>query len=279
MDRVETRSPAVGGFDPLGYWERRLNRNFGPGGVGCLGLSGGYNRVLYRVRRAAVRRALLSARSDWQGRRVLDIGSGTGFWIEQWQRIGVGSVVGSDFTTESVQRLRERWGDSAIHHFDITGSDIGLPGQFDAVSAFDVLFHIVDEDAYDRAWRNVASLLRPGGLFVFTENFLRHEPEHQPHLVSRTLRQIVRHALGAGLEVLDRRPVFVLMNRPIDSTSPALRWWWGRLERIARRERIGFVVGNVLYPLELILTSILRQGPSTELMVCRKVRPSRGRSP
>jgi SAM-dependent methyltransferase len=268
---VKVKSPAAGRFDPLVYWERRLNRNFGPGGVGCLGLSEAYNRLLYRVRRAAVRRAILSVHSDWHGQRVLDIGSGTGFWIEQWQRIGVGSVVGSDFTTESVARLRERWGDAAIVSLDITGSDVGVPGRFDAVSAFDVLFHIVHDDAYARVWWNVAALLRPGGVFLFTENFLRGQAEHQPHLVSRTLPEIVRYALGAGFEILDRRPVFVLMNRPIDSGSPALRWWWRGLERMARREGIGSVIGHALYPLEVALTSILRQGPSTELMICRKV--------
>src|SRR5919109_1307398 len=135
-------------------------------------------------RAAVVRRALLSIRSDWRGNHVLDIGSGTGFWIEQWRRLGVDSVVGCDFSTRSVTRLRERWGHRAIHQIDITAHDVPAIGRFEAVSAFDVFFHIVDDAAYARAWRNVASLLRPGGLFVFTENFLRNEPERRLHLVS-----------------------------------------------------------------------------------------------
>lgn len=267
---MESGSPAVGEFDPLVYWEQRLHRNFGPGGVGCLGLSEGYNKWLSRVRAAAIRRALVSVCSDWRGRHVLDIGSGTGFWMEQWRRLGVESVVGSDFTTRSVARLRERWGDTAIHRIDITACDVSAPGQFDAVSAFDVFFHIVDDAAYARAWRNVASLVRPGGLFVFTENFLRHEPERQQHLVSRTLRDIVRHVPATGFEILARRPVLVLMNRPIDSVSPRLHWWWRNLERIVSHEWAGSVVGAALYPLDVLLASILRQGPSTELMICRK---------
>jgi SAM-dependent methyltransferase len=201
---------------------------------------------------------------------VLDIGSGTGFWIGQWQRLGVRSVAGSDFTTESVARLRERWGGAAIHHFDITSTEVTVPGQFDGVSAFDVLFHIVDDDAYARAWRNVAALLRPGGLFALTENFLRHGPERQAHLVSRTLSDITRCARAAGLEIVDRRPVFVLMNRPVDSTSPSLHRWWRGLERVASREWVGSVVAASLWPLEVLLASLLREGPSTELMICRK---------
>jgi 2-polyprenyl-3-methyl-5-hydroxy-6-metoxy-1,4-benzoquinol methylase len=261
---------AIDKFDPLEYWEQRLRRNFGPGGVGCLGLAVGYNRWLSRVRAVAVRRALLPFRSDWETGRVLDVGSGTGFWIHQWQKLGVRSVVGSDFTRASVDRLRERWSETAIHHFDITARDLDSLGQFDAVSALDVFFHIVHDAAYARAWRNVARLLRPGGLFVLTENFLRHEPERQPHLVSRTLDDIVKHARAAGFEILDRRPVFVLMNRPIDSASAFLRGWWRSLERMVSTDRAGSVIGATLFPLEILLASILRQGPSTELMICRK---------
>lgn len=267
---VERGSSQVETFDPLVYWEDRLHRNFGPAGVGCLGLSEGYNKWLYRVRAAAVRRALLSVRSDWRGQHVLDIGSGTGFWIKQWQQLGAGSVAGSDFTTLSVACLRERWGETAIHELDITDHQVSLPRQFDAVSAFDVLFHIVDDIAYARAWENVASLVRRGGLFAFTENFLRDAPERKPHLVSRTLQEILRSVLASGFEILDRRPVFVLMNRPIDSTSPPFHWWWRTLERLAERDGLGSVVGGALWPVEVLLTSIFRQGPSTELMICRK---------
>jgi hypothetical protein len=145
-----------------------------------------------------------------------------------------------------------------------------MSGPFDAVSAFDVFFHIVAEAAYARAWRNVASLLGPGGLFLFTENFLRNEPERQQHLVSRTLCEIERHAYDAGFEILSRRPVFVLMNRPIDSSSPSLSWWWRNLERVVSHEWAGSVMGAALYPIDVLLASLLRQGPSTELMICRK---------
>jgi SAM-dependent methyltransferase len=267
---MKSGSPAAAEFDPLAYWEQRLHRDYGPSGVGCLGLSESYNRWLSRVRAAVVRRALASASSEWRGRHVLDIGSGTGFWIEQWRRLGVDSVMGSDFTTGSVTRLRKRWGQMAIHRIDITAHEVPVAEQFDALSAFDVLFHIVDDAAYARAWWNVASLLRPGGLFVFTENFLRNEPERRQHLVSRTLRDIERHASDTGFEILARRPVFILMNRPIDSTSPTLLWWWRKLERFVSHELAGSVAGAGLYPIDVLLTSVLPQGPSTELMICRR---------
>jgi SAM-dependent methyltransferase len=267
---MQSVSPAVVEFDPLSYWEQRLHQNFDPCGVGCLGLSEGYNRWLARVRATVVRRALRSACRDWRGHNVLDVGSGTGFWIEQWRRLGVASVAGSDFTSGSVARLRKRWGHTAIRSIDITAHEFPLAGRFDAVSAIDVFFHIVDDAAYARAWRNVGSLLRPGGLFVFTENFLRNEPERRQHLVSRTLRDIERQASDSAFEILLRRPVFVLMNRPIDSASRPLRRWWRTLERIVSHERAGSVFGAGLYPIDVLLTSILRQGPSTELMICRR---------
>ena len=62
-------------------------------------------------------------------------------------------------------------------------ADIGGPpdqiargASFDAVSAFDVLFHIVDDAAYGRAFQNIASLLKPGGWFLWSDNFLKANP-------------------------------------------------------------------------------------------------------
>jgi SAM-dependent methyltransferase len=266
---VEITSGA-GAFDPRSYWELRLRNNLGPSGVGCLGLADGYNRWLSRVRALSVRRALRDARPRWEGASVLDIGSGTGFWFRQWERLGVESVAGSDFTTEAVERLRLRWGATAIHQLDITTDALGVAGPFDAVSAIDVFFHIVDDDAYARAWSNVASLLRPGGLFVLTENLLRDAPERLTHLVSRTLADVVGRARDAGFRIVGRRPVFVLMNRPIDSTWPPLHRWWRGLERVAAHDRLGSAVGAALFPIEVTVASALSEGPSTEILVCRR---------
>ena len=69
-----------------------------------------------------------------------------------------------------------------------------------------------------------------------------------------------------------RRPLFVLMNTPVDSRSRLLERWWGLLMNVmARRARwLGGPLGAAVYPVETALTAILREGPTTEIVAARK---------
>lgn len=95
------------GFDPSAYRERRL-QPFDLSVVGHSGLGLRYNRWLYRVR-AAVFRRLLRTISLPPDARVLDVGSGTGFYIAEWERAGFTDIVGSDLTAIAVERLARRF--------------------------------------------------------------------------------------------------------------------------------------------------------------------------
>jgi 16S rRNA G527 N7-methylase RsmG len=71
-------------FQPKSYWENRIQINFNLKGVGDIGLPETYNHRLYDIRRYTFRRALKSISLDAAKARVLDVGSGTGFYIQQW---------------------------------------------------------------------------------------------------------------------------------------------------------------------------------------------------
>lgn len=256
-------------FDPLRYWERRLGE-FDLSVVGYAGLGLGFNRWLYRLRRALFRRAVRCVRRDWQGLSVLDVGSGTGFYVSEWLRTGA-SVTGSDLTRASVERLSIYFPEQDFVQLDIADPPPFGPGSFDAVSAFDVLFHIVDDDRYRAALRNVSLILKDGGYVIFSENFVHGKTVRGGHVASRSLGEICGLLDDAGLEVVLRRPMFVLMNVPIDSRSRFLRMYWSVLERgVSRFPFLGGVAGAALYPLEFLLVSVRKEGPSTELMICRK---------
>ena len=146
------------------------------------------------------------------------------------------------------------------------------PESFDAISAMDVLFHITDDDAYARAVDNLARMLRPGGLLVLSENFLHGPALRSTHQASRSLETIEGLLRAAGLEPLWRRPVFFLMNGPADSDSRAAAEQLGPDHAAARAPAgAGHVLGPLLAPVELALASVRREGPSTEMMVCRRV--------
>jgi hypothetical protein len=114
-------------------------------------------------------------------------------------------------------------------------------------------------------------MLCPGGLFVFTDNFLHRPAPRTETQVSRTLKETERAVHAAGLEIVARRPALVLLNAPVDSASRLHRACWRGLARVAgTAEPAGWAAGALLYPIEVLLGRLLREGPTTELMICRR---------
>lgn len=254
------------------YWEERLRRHDGLHGVGYMGMGRRYNAWLYRVQRALFRRIVPSLERSWTGRDVLDVGAGTGFYLELWQELGA-RVTASDLTTTAVERLARVWAGVECMRLDI-GTELPpslRTRRFDAISAFAVLFHIVDDARYARAFRNLGTLLRPGGWLLFSENCLHGAVRRSRTQVSRRLDEILALAEAADLEIITRVPQFVLMNAPVDTRWPGIeRGWRMGMRAVARSERAGAIAGAMLYPLELVLTRVVRDGPSTEVLVARK---------
>jgi SAM-dependent methyltransferase len=263
-------------FSARDYWESRLRQSYSLEGVGYRRLGRQYNTWMYRVRARVFARLARSLDVDWHPAKVLDIGSGTGFYVDQWHRLGVPRITGVDITDKAVEELRRRFPGDEFLRVDIgrpldPASRSQLPAAFDAVSAMDVLFHIVDDAEYARAFENIASLLKPGGWFLWSDNFLRHHAERVTHQVSRTLADSERLVRAAGFDVVRRVPMFVLMNYPADSRGRVARWaWTAMVAPAAIAEPLGWAVGAILAPIDGFLTRILQESPTTEIMVCRK---------
>jgi SAM-dependent methyltransferase len=263
----------VTGFDPQAYWSDRLDRTYTLGGVGWLGLGEAFNEWMYRVRRRVFLRTARDVLGDsLADAHVLDVGSGTGFYVERWHELDAVEVSGADLTDVAVQRLRERFPGDEFTRFDLTAEPDGLPANhYDAISAMDVLFHIVDDAGYERAVVNVHSLLRPGGSLIFSENLIHDEWIRSEHQVVRDIDWTLALLDRAGFEVVRRRPLFVLMNTPVDSSNRLLERYWGLLMSGVRSgPRASAALGAVLYPVELGLTALLRESPTTEIVVARK---------
>jgi SAM-dependent methyltransferase len=258
-------------FDAGAYWQHRLEGATELADVGYAGLGQPFNAWMYRVRRHVFRKAI--APHSRQIRSAFDIGSGSGFYIEQWRALGVPVLYGSDIARAAVKRLQSAYPGVPFTWLDIGGEPDGLPMlHADAISAFDVTFHIVDDARFERALRNVYTLLRPGGLFVFSDNFVHGPEQRGEHHVSRPASQIEAAVTDAGFEIIARHPSFVLMNEPVDGPSALHARAWSRLTRtLTRRPALGHLLGALLYPVELAALRLAGDdGPSTELMVCRR---------
>ena len=105
-------------------------------------------------------------RTDWRGRRVLEIGLGQGAESEQLIRRGA-SWSGLDVTEESVDRVRARLAIRGLPYDDVRhGSAVSIPwpdGTFDLVFSHGVLHHIPD---IHLAQREIHRVLKPGGTLI-----------------------------------------------------------------------------------------------------------------
>jgi len=261
------------GFTTQDYWERRLRGHFSLEGVGYLRLGQRFNEWMYRVRGEVFDRVVAELGAGGEGQSVMDVGPGTGFYVDRWQNRGA-KVTGVDLAPVVVSTLAARFPDARFLQ-----ADIGLPlteplaselGRFDVVSAFDVLFHIVDDTCYARALGNIASLLKPGGLFIWSDNFIHRPTARVTHQVSRSLDEITAALDRAGFTIERRVPMFMLMNYPADASKLAGLAWTAMVSPAMLSNTLGGLLGAVLYPIEKRLVVRAKESPSTELMVCRR---------
>jgi SAM-dependent methyltransferase len=259
-------------FNPKVYWEERLRQNFGPLGVGDNGLGRRYNEWLYRVRKVVFPRKMRSMGIDFSTTDVLDIGSGTGFYVDRWKELQAKSVTGADITAVVVERLSQKYPDSQFLQVDIGGDISSFQNrQFDVISAFDVLFHIVDDERFAQAIRNVYGLLKPGGHFVFSDNFLHTDTARALDQVSRSLGEIETLVKETGFEIVERVPMFMVMAFPVDSQNRLWQKLWLLAIKLATiTELSGYLSGALLYPVELFCVANFKESPTTEMMICRK---------
>ena len=105
-------------------------------------------------------------RTDWRGRKVLEIGLGQGAESEQLIRRGA-RWSGLDLTQESVDRVRTRLAVRSLPHEELRqGSAVAIPwpdDTFDYVFSHGVLHHIPDIAATQR---EISRVLKPGGTLV-----------------------------------------------------------------------------------------------------------------
>ncbi len=142
------------------------------------------------------------------GDRVLDFGCGPGFFTREFaKRVGdTGSVIAADLQEEMLSIVREKLGAAGLmpraRTHQCAQDTIGLPPDLNGTItvAFAIFVaHEVPDPA--KLFREIASLLAPGGLFFYSE---------PPFIVpGREFEANLAFAEGVGLRVVERRYFFV----------------------------------------------------------------------
>jgi SAM-dependent methyltransferase len=97
--------------------------------------------------------------------RILDVGTGTGAVLGQLRALGAWNVAGNDLSDDMLAIAREKFPDVELRAGPAEQADYPS-GSFDAVLGFSLLHHLPDLPLFF-AW--LASVLRPGGVFMFSD--------------------------------------------------------------------------------------------------------------
>lgn len=280
MTRVQ--HPRAGeAYRPTDYWSSLHDTARDLGVVGYPTLPPVFNRYIYANAAGAVLRGMAERRVDVRGRRVLDVGSGTGFWIDLWHREGAAQVSGCDLVPQAVDRLRARFPESEFDAVDIS-ERAPFPGrEFDVVTVMSVLHHIVDEERFRSALASLGSQVASDGhVLVLDPLVLRGRwmpaAAESAHNVTRTLPQWESALEDSGLHMTDIVPVAsFLFDDPVDAGSrlafAAHRLWWRCFTAAIRgRDRLASAVVPPVALLDRAVVGRLRTGPGSKLLVLER---------
>jgi SAM-dependent methyltransferase len=98
-----------------------------------------------------------------RGKRVVDLGSGSGYGSAALAELAV-HVTGVELSAEAVEYARERYGSPKVEFVAASATETGLEkGAYDLVVAFEVIEHLSN---WGELLREAKRLLKPGGQFV-----------------------------------------------------------------------------------------------------------------
>jgi len=265
------------------YWSKHLEENFSLSGVGFTQFGKGYNIWIYRMRKKVLERVISKYKIDISNAKILDIGCGSGFYVDILWRKGVKSLVGIDITAISTRELSAKYPNFDFYEADITSPTLinAFPlnrRKFDVIIGFDVLYHIVDDTKFEQGIKNIRLLCSKNG-FIFINDLFPHKvPYALFHVKHRLLGDYVRVLSKNGIRILDRMPIQFLLEAPIDISNELLRrvllrFWWGEIVRVVERKT--HLLGPIFFGLDSILTKLFRESPSAEMIVCKCVKKTK----
>lgn len=209
-------------FDPATYWRQRVARGADLGVVGHRALGREYNAYIYRRRVEVLDGFLSDTRVDPSVTRVLDIGAGTGFYVDYWRQRGSVDVTGVDVSSDAVAALKGRFPENRFLCADVTvpGSLAQVCGQYDVITLFDVLYHITRDSDAEAALKSLSENLAPNGHLLVFDQIMRRDYSLRRHVRFRSEASYARMLHAAQLSIVERIPLFSVLEPPLYGFEP-----------------------------------------------------------
>jgi 2-polyprenyl-3-methyl-5-hydroxy-6-metoxy-1,4-benzoquinol methylase len=271
-------------YDPQSYWEQRLSPRLDISTVGHARLGYEYNYWLYQTRFHALDRMLRRLKVRPNDASVVDVGVGSGAYLPFWQKHGAKDIRGVDITSTSVSTLSRRYPELRFYQANICEdvSQIGAPASI--VTAFDILFHVTDDEAFARAGANLAKLVAPGGSLIISDSFCDTALGPFYHEYHRSYDAYAQMLAANGMQVVLVAPIFFTMTTTMCGRDSARRLnaftqaCMNRVQRLnARRWTawLNHVIGASLCLVDSTLASGRATGPSLKLLAAQHAEDGR----
>jgi len=203
-------------YVPNGYWDSRLKKEFNLKGAGFKAMSEAYNKVLYEIKMKLLEETLRKHRIQIQGKKVIDVGCGTGAFLNFYIKRG-GIYTGIDISKYAITELSNTYPNIPLYKIDITRREdvmkLLVYGKYDLVHCFDVLYHIIDDVKWRDAIANLCLLLKDEGHILFTEKMPKHDMSIKPHCKYRSRVTYNMVLAEHDLEIKEDIPLFFFLNR------------------------------------------------------------------
>jgi SAM-dependent methyltransferase len=112
---------------------------------------------------------------DILDKSILDVGAGTGHWIDFYNTyLNPLHIKGVDFSYIVVSRLFNKYKDNlniTINQLDISKKEDSFVDYFDIINAVGVMFHLIDDIAWGSAVSNLCSYLKKDGVAIIGGDF------------------------------------------------------------------------------------------------------------
>jgi 2-polyprenyl-3-methyl-5-hydroxy-6-metoxy-1,4-benzoquinol methylase len=195
------------------YWEQRLASNLNLRGTGHRAFGLDYNHWLYAAQLDCMDRLVEQNQIDCEGQAALDVGSGSGVYVDYLLRKGVPSLIGVDIAEVSVAHLQQTYPTGRFYTLDIASRQWPFDDTFDVITAISVLYHIVDENYFQTALANLCQRLRPGGYMFLSDTFTTSWWPTARHARFRNLAAYETVLTQWGVQIIATLPLYFYLNR------------------------------------------------------------------